>query len=568
MVLLWFDTHPVCYWSIAWSSFGALLFAALIPILGEIFPSLDRRLPRRRFPVWLFCALLAVTLFAFRWPLFFFEAELNPDESQLIAGAITLQHDPVFWRSVNGATYGPLDEYPLLLARLFFLPLDYGSARLVGTLLMLGTLFSTYRLLVHAFGDAVARVGLLPLASFLSFLTFWDLVHYSSEHVPVALLALAMAMLGGELVRADPKPRWSWCRLVGGIALGAAPYAKLQTGPIAAAVFIAVILLDAYARPRVWRRFLARTATLMAGALLMPLGFLVMTLLSGTTEYAWRTYILQNLVYAGDHHFSHSAMLAGFVEYLKVADGLYPFLAGCAVATLAGAGFALKFTARTRHLLFLACALALASFVAVLFPGRRYTHYLLLLVVPAATLGAGIFGGCWEILRNRPTRILLLAAFCLVGILPQILSSGQRAHPQLGHLRESQASARGEVARLILQHAKPGESLGQWGWMPRYHVQTRMPHATPEGNSVLEIAGSPQRDFYREHYLARLQAAPPPVFIDSVGPGSFVFENRSETGHETWEELADFIAARYELIADTAGTRIYLRKDRLPSVSP
>jgi len=29
-------------------------------------------------------------------------AQLNPDESQLIAGALTLRHDSVFWRSVDG----------------------------------------------------------------------------------------------------------------------------------------------------------------------------------------------------------------------------------------------------------------------------------------------------------------------------------------------------------------------------------------------------------------------------------------------------------------------------------
>src|SRR3954466_15833933 len=63
---------------------------------------------------WRWWALAAAVLICFRWPMLWVRHELNVDESQLIAGAITLRHDPVFWRSVDGGTAGPIDFYPLL----------------------------------------------------------------------------------------------------------------------------------------------------------------------------------------------------------------------------------------------------------------------------------------------------------------------------------------------------------------------------------------------------------------------------------------------------------------------
>jgi hypothetical protein len=54
----------------------------------------------------------------------------------------------------------------------------------------------------------------------------------------------------------------------------------------------------------------------------------------------------------------------------------------------------------------------------------------------------------------------------------------------------------------------------------------------------------------------------PPVFLDTAGPERFAFENRAGSGHQTWPDLAEFVAEHYVLHADVAGIRIYQRKDR------
>jgi hypothetical protein len=77
-----------------------------------------------------------------------------------------------------------------------------------------------------------------------------------------------------------------------------------------------------------------------------------------------------------------------------------------------------------------------------------------------------------------------------------------------------------------------------------------------------QIEPHPRRDYYRARFLRDLFRARPPVFIDAVGVGNFVYEDRTEYGHETFPELRDYINQNYYLVRDLNGTRIYLRNDR------
>ena len=61
----------------------------------------------------------------------------NPDEPQMIAGAITLERFPVYWEYVDGTTHGPLANVPLLIGNALGLPLDYAGARFVAGVLMI-----------------------------------------------------------------------------------------------------------------------------------------------------------------------------------------------------------------------------------------------------------------------------------------------------------------------------------------------------------------------------------------------------------------------------------------------
>ena len=60
-------------------------------------------------------ALVIVALRAVgRWPSWFVTRQLDPDENQFIAEALTLRHDPILWRSADGMTSGPIDYCALM----------------------------------------------------------------------------------------------------------------------------------------------------------------------------------------------------------------------------------------------------------------------------------------------------------------------------------------------------------------------------------------------------------------------------------------------------------------------
>ena len=191
MLFTWLDAHHGAYWAIALGPTlllgGWILSAGKQEARGPVTP--------RPLLIWLDAIILFLFLFAWRWPFLLVANEFNPDESQLIAGAITLSHDPIFWRSVDGTTSGPLNFYVLLPLHWLGLPLDYFTARLTGLLLIGGALFACHRALANAFGRAPAWLSILPATAFFATVTHTDLIHFSTEHLPLFLMGLCFWLL-------------------------------------------------------------------------------------------------------------------------------------------------------------------------------------------------------------------------------------------------------------------------------------------------------------------------------------------------------------------------------------
>jgi len=58
----------------------------------------------------------------------------------------------------------------------------------------------------------------------------------------------------------------------------------------------------------------------------------------------------------------------------------------------------------------------------------------------------------------------------------------------------------------------------------------------------------------------------PPVFVDGVGLGSYIYI-QTQFVHESFAELRERIASRYELAGEVLGTRVYVSKARLAELS-
>src|SRR5689334_18913129 len=83
-------------------------FVMLFLVLGiPLQKVIKGRIHFDRYGLMLYGILVTITAGYFRLP-FLFLSEVNPDESHEISAAMALIVDPVYWRSVDLQTHGPL----------------------------------------------------------------------------------------------------------------------------------------------------------------------------------------------------------------------------------------------------------------------------------------------------------------------------------------------------------------------------------------------------------------------------------------------------------------------------
>lgn len=543
----WFDNHSGSYWVLAGLASLLLVSRILWIVRAEAAPSTR---PYR--PSWVDGIVLFLFLLAGRWPFLLAANEYNPDESQLIAGALTLARDPVFWRAVDGTTSGPLNFYVLLPWHWIGAPLDYFTARLTGLLLVWGALCLCLRTLSNAFNRAPAWLGVLPAAALFATMTYPDLIHYSSEHLSLFLVALSVWLLA---VRNPGEHRRLWA---GCFVAGVAPWAKLQVTPLS-------VILIAWGLWQTWREIPQGTArvphllgTLLAAAAPTLLAFGLVTA-TGQLETAWRRYFLVNLLYVSETRPLRVALADMFS--LAQRDGRMPlFLATTAILVLLAAGWLAIRRVRPPALLVPALALTLAAALAVIVPHREFLHYTLLLPIPLTILVGTLTGGVWQSLATGRARWVLAGALFLAGSVPVATRCFQSLPEPCGMLVFHWRHPRTSAAMIVHALSRPSDTLAVWGWANHLYVETGLPQATRDPHSVWAIFPNPQRDYHRECYLADLRRHQPAVFVDAVGPDAFALQDRRAQAHESFPALDAYIRENYVLVTDLGEARIYSRR--------
>ena len=232
----------------AWGFFSILLVACLAPLVGATTgsPAIPaRRAVRQRILASNTFFILAVILVfaAFRWPLWLTGPLENPDEAELIAGAITLRDGGLPWKNLDCHTSGPLNAYALLLTVPLGLPLDYVGARVIATLLQVAAVLALWGTARRFFPEWIARLAVLPAINLWACRWFHDVVQYSSELPSVFLLALAGWIGACALATSRPHLRLWLLAISGAFATTAPVLAKLQSAPLSAA--LGLVLLSA-----------------------------------------------------------------------------------------------------------------------------------------------------------------------------------------------------------------------------------------------------------------------------------------------------------------------------------
>lgn len=506
---------------------------------------------------WGWWILLAGAMVAFRWPLITLPHEIYPDESQLISGALTLRHDPVFWRSVDGGTAGPLDYYLLLPAAFFPGPTAYAATRLIATLMIWGMLLAAGESLALIASRTAARVAVLPAAAFAALTTSPEFIHYSTELVPGLLLASAVLAIVRQSVQAARGNLWAAALL-----LGATPFAKLQAAPIAACLGLLLVWLElASGRAR-------QVGLLIVVALLPTLLVAALVTATGQAEHMLIPYFLQNLHYVeiGRLPFREVVRQMGAQSATNGYHALW--LAGCVVFCTGVVLRARTAPGRLWHHGLAAGLLLAVTLFCILTPGRLYHHYLNLLTLPATLLAGIALASALQSRANgaNPRPALVLGAFLVCTLLPQlILRVSPRPDPYEYYNTTVvvRGPAHDELIAAIKRLSSPGEPLGLWGWRSSLYIEASLPQATREAHTTFQLIAGPWQKYYLRRYFDDLVASAPPVFADTAGSGHFWFTQRA-SGHEVFPRLREWLRTHYAYVGEWDGVRLYARLDRAP----
>jgi hypothetical protein len=82
--------------------------------------------------------------------------------------------------------------------------------------------------------------------------------------------------------------------------------------------------------------------------------------------------------------------------------------------------------------------------------------------------------------------------------------------------------------------------------------------ATRSAGILVLLEPSRYREYFRNRFLSDLRANPPPVFVDGVAPGGFLFTDRATQGMESFPLLEAFVREHYTQREEVAGVRIFV----------
>lgn len=566
------------YWGAGFCLFLATCFLAVREIRVRQSPSDDRTVGQSE--TWFILATL-LCLLAFRFPSFLYLTELNVDESQLISNARKFLDHPVPWLGVDTTTSGPLNSYVLALPAVIDRSLiGYSSIRLTGAVLLGATLALTYLTLRPFCGEGLARLAVLPSLAMLG-MHQRHFLDYSTELFPITLIASSLYLVARF-----------WCgwlsvpgAFIAGLMLGAAPFAKLQAGPMAVLIFgIAVVVLEARRRYPIstlhnktlhnqasgWQFQLA----LALGGVTVPVVIVGMVLASGAWQDAWRSYILTPLFIG-----SRELNLDEFLEFLLrdklfLRYVLFSLTAG-AVPTLFAMFFLRTASRRTNEFwLWATLAYGLTAMFCIWKGANPWDHYLLFLVHPLALLMGLLWGRAMGIVKSehdwRPSRTAaFVAAVTLLLLAMLFMRSWGRIE---GKLARSWYASGDVVASLIRKVASKDRAMAVWGWMPEYYVKTGLNPATRDILTQFQIQKNPLKTYYIDRYLRDFRNAPPNIVVVATGPGNFNFYWDADPMIEAVPELGKIVRDDFVLAFDlqncaTPETKIYISKARQAELS-
>lgn len=559
--------------------FNSFLYAQLVLPVGyalTVVAILAVDIHRSRQPSgggarWLIPAFLIVSLayiFVSRLPALKYDLAINPDEAMMAANAMRFRYGWLNWDILDGITSGPLNSailaWPLLLGG----DITLFSTRVTGLACICGVIVLLFLSARRLSDRRTAILATVPAVIFVASTTSRDLIHYSSEHLPVFLVACALFLF----VRSFDSPRLGPL-LVAAAILGAVPFAKLQASLIAATVGVFILVRAAATGASRWEAVIRMMLTICA-ALAASLVYLLPLALSGGLDDAFKSYITQP-------HYRAAPDWSDKIPDMLGQETIVAALLICTIVAIAAALLAWLFERRlapglsllpeVRWTGALAAFLAPVIYLSIAYPARSFYHYLLL-AVPLLMLATA---AAFAVLAASARRTALQAAVFTCSLVIMLVAAQREwiwglalfqrnfGDTLQGRLLETRHT-------LAWLRPQPRDSLLCWGWHPVCYVEAGLTPATRETTNENQHYGLPLRDYFRARFLRDFATSAPDFIVDAVAPGSFGLTDPGTEGLQTFPALAEIVARDFSTASRVADAdkcpRTYVRKSRLAAL--
>ena len=529
-----------------------------------------------------FLSTISVLITCSRIPKLLLNSELNVDECQMISQAMKLNVFPIFWKDVDGTTGGPLLSYYLLfVSKLTNLPIDYFATRLSGLILVLITIIFLFFTLSTFYNNKIAYFGTFVLATFYAFATSPDFIHYSSEHLPVALISFYIFLFSTSL---QSSPQKLWLFFLGGFLMALTPFSKLQCVYIFIVLGVAIVIALTNKKKELFSFILGN---------LLAIGLTVFYLwVNDLFSDFYTLYIESNLLH--ENHLGVWTRLKmwypiltsynsnfgdiNYLVYILLSVILFNIIIKLylqfekLIYIKTPRFIPLKFLRREfSPLAIFIFLLSLVSIYSVIRSGRLFQHYLLILLIPLVLII------CHRINSIFKSKELQLSSskysFSLLLICSSILIQScdfynyvkvsEQFENDHYNLPNSEYAI-SEEEDFIMSLTSPNEQIAIWGWKPRLYVQTRTISSQRDGISYYTTGVShfnlPEHlsKFYKDSYTNDLTTNWPKLFIDATGKGNFAYSNDSFNHDKIFPELGEIIRKNYFFIDKIGDSRIYI----------
>ena len=540
-------------------------FALVLLFCILFLKSFLRQKPEADFSMWLWGAGLLVLLIFMRYPFISYNHELEVDESQMLAQAISLKKYWVYWKYVDGLTQGPLTIYFLIIPSWLGMPFDYTTVRLLGFIVLVTVLILTFTTFQKLFSRKVALIIFAPIALFYV-LSQGYFSAVCNEYMVLLLLAFCFWLF--SVIYNQPKPDSRKLFLMSFVS-GMVPFAKLQGVPTAILIVVFTGLIILLRSDKKVKDLLI----LCIGGVTFPLIVLGLTFQFGAFDYFLNFYLIGNIQYSGGG--TMLSKLLSFPKFLRYSGQFiilftsYALLMGCAAFIL------IRFRVLKKPismLFFFAIAHICLAFYSVIKPGYYFQHYLQFLIIPLALFSGVLLEVALAQISWNPKKIWFYSiGWLTVCMLPHFVykvttTMGLTATysrtilaSQLGN--PLQASV---VSQEIQKYIRPGDDITIWGWKPAYHIETMAAQGTADVMIYRIMTPAPMQQSYYEKYLNDMKRSKPVVFVDEVTTHSMWFNDPKLYRHENFKEVRDFVNKYYSHVSTINGEKIYVRRDRLP----